>query len=369
MAFLKNAWYVACWSEDIPQGKLFHRKLLEEDVVFYRKEDGEPVALRDRCPHRFIPLHLGHLTEDTIECCYHGLRFDCTGRCVQNPHGDGKIPAAAKVRAYPLVERHGIVWIWMGEDSHDVNALPDFGLLDKASGYQISRGSLLMEANYILMGENLLDLSHVAFLHDGLLGSPGMEKTIPSVREEDGHLYVDRFMPGVTAPGIPDLLYKRDGGMVDVWQNVRWTAPGNYLIDGGCCEPGGDRKDGAWYFGVHLLTPETSQSTHYHFAACRPPGSPVNSELDAELARLRKIAFTEQDKPIVDMQQRIVGDRDFWSMKPVLLAIDAGPVRMRRTMERLVAEEHEGIGQAGGISEMPITFVAGSDTRDMGTVK
>ena len=167
-------------------------------------------------------------------------------------------------------------------------------------------------------------------------------------------------MPCVKAPGIPDLLYKRDGGVVDVWQNVRWTAPGNYLIDGGCCEPGGPREDGAWYFGVHLLTPETAHSTHYHFAACRPPGAPVDAELDAELARLRKIAFTEQDKPIVDMQQRIVGDSDLWSMKPVLLAIDVGPVRMRRTMERLVAEEQESIGQSDNVAEVPVELIKAS---------
>src|SRR4029453_372154 len=126
-----------------------------------------------------------------------------------------------------------------------------------------------------------------------------------------------------------------------VWQNVRWTAPSNYLIDGGICEPGGRREDGAWYYGVHLLTPESETSTHYHFAAARPPGSAVDSDLDAELARLRKIAFTEQDKPIVEAQQAVVGRRDFWKIKQIFLPLDPGPVLYRPTIERLIANEQK----------------------------
>jgi phenylpropionate dioxygenase-like ring-hydroxylating dioxygenase large terminal subunit len=339
MAFLKNAWYVACWSEDLKPGELLARKILGSDVLMFRGNEGRPVALTDRCPHRFIPLSMGRLVGETVECCYHGLRFDCTGRCVLNPHGDGKIPAAAQVPSYPMAERDGIVWIWMGDRDADVSAIPKFDLLDPKSGHHVTRGVVVMQVNYVLMGENLLDLSHVTFLHEGLLGNPGMEKTLPQVREEGGHLYVDRLMPRVKAPGIPDLLYKRDGRIVDVWQNVRWTPPSNYLIDGGICEPDGRREDGAWYFGVHLLTPETETSTHYHFAAARPPDAAADPDLDAELARLRKIAFTEQDKPIVEAQQAVVGTRDFWQMKPVLLPIDAGPVRMRRIIERLIANE------------------------------
>lgn len=341
MKFLENAWYVAAWSVDVPAGTLLARKILDTALVLFRDPKGAVAALHDRCPHRFIPLSMGRLEGDTIECCYHGLRFDGTGRCVHNPHGDGRVPAAGKVRSYPVVERDGIVWIWMGDQPPTHETVPAFPMLDPAAGYHRSFGLVRMEANYILMGENLLDLSHVAYLHDGLLGSPGMEKSIPEVREEEGHLYVDRWMPGVAAPAILDLLHRRDRGIVDVWQNVRWTPPGNYLIDGGACDPGAPRKTGGWYYGVHLLTPETQGTTHYHFAACRPPSALSSAELDAELAKLRKIAFAEQDKPIVDMQQRIVGDRDLWSMKPVLLQIDAGPVRMRRTMERLVAQEQK----------------------------
>jgi phenylpropionate dioxygenase-like ring-hydroxylating dioxygenase large terminal subunit len=339
MAFLRNAWYVACWSDDVRPGELFSRKLLDEEIVFYRKTDSAPVALHDRCPHRFIPLHLGKLHDDVIECCYHGLQFDCSGKCVKNPHGDGKIPAAAKVRSYPVEERHGIVWIWMGDREADASTIPAYPMLDAGSGFHLTKGQVHIGANYVLMGENLLDLSHVAFLHDGLIGSKQMVATLPVVREENGVLHVDREMPDVDVPAVFDMLFRQDGKPVDAWQNMRWMAPGCYLLDAGVKAPGGEREVQGWYYGIHLLTPETSSTTHYHFASARPPGSVSDAATDAELARLRRIAFAEQDKPIVDAQQQVIGDKDLWAMKPVLLAVDAGPVRMRRTVERLVKEE------------------------------
>lgn len=339
MPFLRNAWYVACWSGEVPPNQMFHRKLLGDDVVMYRKADGTPVALHDRCPHRFIPLHLGQLQDDVIECCYHGLKFDCSGRCVHNPHGDGKIPAAAKVRSYPVVERHGILWIWMGEQEADAGRIPDYSMLDAEQGYHVTRGGIHLDANYILMGENLLDLSHVAYLHDGLIGSKQMVATLPNVREAGGVLYVDREMPSVDVPAVFDMLFRQDGQPVDAWQNMQWRAPGCYLLDAGVKAPGQPREVMGWYYGIHLLTPETETATHYHFASARPPGSVSDAATDAELARLRRIAFADQDKPIVDAQQQVVGTQDLWALNPVLLAVDAGPVRMRRTMERLIREE------------------------------
>lgn len=182
MAFLNDAWYVAGWSDEAKAGEMFHRTILEQRIVFFRTTDGSPVALRDRCPHRFVPLHLGRIRGDVVECCYHGLQFDCTGACVRNPHGDGQIPAAAKVRTYPVVDKHGMLWIWMGESAHDASTIPDYSMLDTGAGYRTSRGRTLIEANYELMGENLLDLSHVPFLHTGLLGSSEGLSAMPQVR-------------------------------------------------------------------------------------------------------------------------------------------------------------------------------------------
>ena len=335
MSFVKNAWYVACWSDEVKAGELFTRTLLDERVVFYRRADGTPVALRDRCPHRFIPLSMGRLRDDVVECGYHGLQFDSSGACVRNPHGDGRIPAAARVQAYTAHDRHGMLWIWMGDAAADPALIPDYGMLDEGSGYRTSRGQLHINANYELMGENLLDLSHISFLHEGLLGSPEQVHAKQEVVQDGDRLQCNRWMPNVSVPGVFDMLFRRDGRPVDMWTNMRWDPPGCFLLDTGVQAPGESRERGAWYYGIHILTPETARTTHYHFAAARPPGPELDPETNARLAEMRRIAFEDQDKPIIDAQQEALGDNDFWDMKPVLLNVDLGPVRMRHTLERL----------------------------------
>ncbi|WP_175684641.1 aromatic ring-hydroxylating dioxygenase subunit alpha [Burkholderia anthina] len=340
MSYLRNAWYVACWSDEVKQGEMLSRTLLGEPVVFYRLTDGTPVALQDRCPHRFIPLHLGTIKNDAIECCYHGLQFDCTGACVKNPHGDGKIPSAARVRKYPVADRHGMLWIWMGDDKEDPSLITDYSVLDEQSGYKTSRGKIMIDANYELVAENLLDLSHAPFLHEGLLGTPEMVAAAPVVREEGNTLHVDRWMPNVSVPATFDMVFRCDGKKVDNWQNMIWYPPACFILDVGVHAPGESRDRGAWFYGIHILTPETDRTTHYHFAAAYPPGSPViDAETNARLGEMRRIAFEEQDKPILNAQQAAIGDQDFWSMKPVLLNVDAGPVRMRRKLAQLIEQE------------------------------
>lgn len=337
MAYVKNAWYVACWSHQVRPDEMFHRTLLDQAVVFYRKRDGSAVALQDRCPHRFIPLHLGTIRDDRIECGYHGLQFDCSGACVKNPHGEGKIPAAAKVQAYALEERHGLLWIWMGDQPADAQRIPDYRVLEPGKGFALSTGGYLhIEANYELMAENLLDLSHITYLHDGLLGSPEQVGADQTLTDDDGHLVCRRWMPGVSVPGIFDMLYRRDNQPVDMWTEMRWIPPSNFLLDSGVHAPGGEREDHGWYYGVHILTPETATTTHYHFAAALPPGTALTDEQATKFAQLRRYAFEEQDKPILDAQQTALGGNDFWAMKPILLSIDAGPVRMQRKLEQLI---------------------------------
>jgi phenylpropionate dioxygenase-like ring-hydroxylating dioxygenase large terminal subunit len=342
MNFIRNAWYVACWSAEVKVGAMFNRRLLDEPVVFFRKEDGAAVALQDRCPHRFIPLHLGTVRGDRIECGYHGLQFDCSGKCIKNPHGDGKIPAAAKVRSYPVQDRHGMLWIWMGDGDGAATPVPDYSMIEAGSGYLTSTGGYIhIKANYELMAENLLDLSHITYLHDGLLGSPEQVGADQVVKDQDGEIHCNRWMPEISVPGVFDMLYERDGGKVDMWTNMRWLPPSCFVLDSGVHAAGGAREDHGWYYGVHILTPEGPLTTHYHFAAALPLGTRLTTEEAAKFAEMRRFAFQEQDKPILDAQQAAIGNNDFWDMKPVLLSIDAGPVRMRRALERMLAAEKQ----------------------------
>lgn len=346
MSFIRNAWYVACWSDEVKAGEMFHRRLLDELIVFYRNAAGEAVALQDRCPHRFVPLHLGKLVDDRIECVYHGLQFDCSGACVKNPHGDGKVPAAAKVRKYQVHDRYGMLWIWMGQTAGDPATIPDYSVLNPDTGFSFSRGYLHIGSDYELMGENLLDLSHITYLHDGYLGSPEQAGADQQVKEDGEHIVCNRWMPRVTPPAIFDMLYRRDGQPVDMWTNMRWIPPSCFLLDSGVQQAGAaHRDDHGWYYGVHILTPESAQTTHYHFAAAMPAGTRLSPEDDKKFRALRRYAFEVQDKPIIEAQQAAIGDADFWSLKPVLLSVDVGPVRMRRALQRMLKEEQSQTNQ------------------------
>jgi len=165
MAYLRNAWYVAAWSDEIGEG-LFSRTILEQKIVFFRDAEGKVVAARDICPHRFAPLHMGRLTEEgTLECAYHGLRFNTQGKCVFNPDGAGKIPPGTGLTMFPTAERYQAVWIWMGDPkSADESKIVNLPQTEPRAGWSVIRGDLSVPAHYELITDNLMDLSHVRCL-------------------------------------------------------------------------------------------------------------------------------------------------------------------------------------------------------------
>src|SRR5215813_704975 len=162
--FLRNYWYVAASAAEIGR-KPFARMILGEPVVFFRTEDGAPVAFEDRCAHRHLPLSMGKLVGDRLQC-------HCTGQCVRIP-GQELIPPSAKVKTYPVTERHRWVWIWMGDPAlADPARITDFHWLDDPA-WGAKASYLHVKANWQLVVDNLLDLTHLAFVHVGRLGAPG----------------------------------------------------------------------------------------------------------------------------------------------------------------------------------------------------
>jgi phenylpropionate dioxygenase-like ring-hydroxylating dioxygenase large terminal subunit len=352
MAFLRNTWYVAMWGQDLDPGQLEQRVICDEPIVIYRQADGTAAALADQCAHRFAPLSRGKLCGDNgdhVECPYHGLQYDADGTCVVNPHGTGRIPAALHIRSYPIVERHTILWIWMGDQPADADLIPDFSHLDEnAPGIVSKRDWMVIDVDYRLMADNLLDLSHVNFLHDGLLGHPDMndaEVDLRDVVEPSGaetH-YVTRTVRNVRPPMLFDLMYRNDNEPVDVWAEMRWNAPGCLRNHSGATQPGAPREEGMTVIGSHLLTPINEHQMRYHIAAVQLGGTPAGetpADVADQLSRLRRFAFEEQDRPMVEAQQ-LAYDRAGGpeNLKPVMLSIDAAPLRARRTLARLIADE------------------------------
>lgn len=341
MSYLKNTWYVAMWAQDLPADKLVGRTITEQPLVLFRDPHGDPVAMLDRCPHRFAPLQLGTLCDrgQKIKCGYHGLEFDTSGTCVHNPHSQ-TIPAAARVPVFKAVQRHSLIWVWMGDKQAQPDLIPDYSAFDESNNERVSRRETIeLEVNYQLMTDNLLDLSHVSFLHDGVLGHSGMVQGQIKVDREGDTLYVKRATPEVAPPGMFDLLYKRDGQPVDVWADMRWNAPACMLNNAGVCPPGAARDTGVWILGAHILTPISQFRSQYHFAAVRYDDAVVRnaeqqSEVMEKLSALRRYAFEEQDEPMVLAQQTAqLAAGGLGTLKPVLLSIDVGPVQARRMMD------------------------------------
>jgi vanillate O-demethylase monooxygenase subunit len=339
MRFLRNIWYAAAWGKDVATDKLLYRKIANQPVLLTRRMDGTPVAMSNVCPHRFAPLHLGCKKGDRIQCGYHGLEFDAEGKCVHNPNVPGIIPPAMKVPTFAVVEKHTMLWIWLGDAPADEALIPDFSVMDDGDGLSRHRDHFTMRVNVELISNNVMDLSHASFLHAGLLATPEHANAEIVVKQEGRTVTCERWSRNVPVPKVFDLLFRRDGRNVDFWNVMRWDPPSCFLLDVGCHAPGASRDEGAGYFGIHLLTPETETTTHYHVGIVRKPVAEAEQEFQAEIAQLRLHAFQNQDEPLMEAMQDMLGVDELLRRQPVLFNVDAGPVRMKRVLDDLVAKE------------------------------
>lgn len=337
MPYLKNAWYAAGWSAELGEQPVA-RIILEQPVVLFRGATGRPSALFDACPHRFAPLSLGRVTGSGIACGYHGLEFDGAGRCVRNPHGKGAIPAALAVRSYPLVEKYGMIWIWMGDvERADEGAIPPLAGLE-SSDLSWVHGQLHVAANYELVIDNLLDLTHVEFLHP-FLASPGNSHRTAFRAEQKGE-QVSAFydIKGEPVSGLFQLLWDGDETHGDMHAYMHWHAPSNLYLDVGMSPAGGDTAAGAKIPSTHLLTPETEDTTHYFWAAGRNRRH-GDEQISGMLHYGTQNAFENEDEPMIRAVRSRMRSNDLFAHGPALLPIDEAGVRARRVLKGKIDAE------------------------------
>jgi vanillate O-demethylase monooxygenase subunit len=338
MNYLRNAWYVAAVHDELPAGKLLARTYLEEPMVLFRDNAGAVRALQDRCAHRFAPLSEGTLCDGgaSVQCRYHGLRFDGGGTCVHNPQGP--VPKAAVVRSYPVRERDGLVWIWMGDAEPDELAIPDYAAITTAPEHATIRGYMPTACHYELFVDNILDLSHVDFLHPTTLGSGALSRTRPEVSDPGPRsVRIAWLSSGDSAPAAFDAHLREQGRPTDQWTEVTWTAPATMLLRAGATLQGEAREAGVGTHNLHLATPETRTTTHYWYWSTRDFA--VTAEANAFIRPIIEGVFANEDKPMLEMQQRRIGGEDFWALQPVLLPADAGAARVRRKLRALIDAE------------------------------
>jgi phenylpropionate dioxygenase-like ring-hydroxylating dioxygenase large terminal subunit len=338
--FLTTRWYVAAWPEQITRSFL-PRTILDQPLLFYRQSNGTPVALMDRCPHRFAPLSLGRMLDgDVLECGYHGLQFNADGKCVLNPHGDGTIPPVARVRKFPLVERHGLVWIWMGDpDLAQSTPIPEMKFMaGSPSGYQTVHNYIQAKFASHLLIDNLMDLSHAEFLHRGSFSAGYAPKSTIKIDATVDSVTVDRTLFEVDIPPFMTALFDAKGKPVDHWYIFTWMAPGIIKYEFGVSTVGDSRDNGARLYATHIATPESAEKTHY-FASISRDYELDNVRLDEFMRDMQYQPVATEDSPMLEAVQNRMNGQDFWSMRPVLLQVDAAPVKVRQIMDRLLKAE------------------------------
>lgn len=341
--FLKNAWYVAAWDTEVKHA-LHAATLLGESIVLYRKTDGVVVALEDACPHRKLPLSMGRLLGDVVECGYHGLTFDGSGTCVKAACVS-RVPQAAQVRTYPVEERYGLIWLWMGDPARaDRSKILDIAEWQDPQ-WGLNRGdSMTIECNYLFMTDNLLDPSHVAWVHQSTFGNSACESLPLQTAVNHNGVVVSRWLHDVdVAPFY--TKYLKFEGRCDRLQYYEVRYPAHAIIKGVLTPAGTASENGRVHEKAFLMdsynfmTPVDENRTRYYWFQLRnfdADDEAVSRQFASDVRR----AF-EEDRVILaavhaGMKKRTTPNID--------LAIDSGPLRFRRGMEALIRAEQESAG-------------------------
>lgn len=341
---VRNAWYVADWSEAFGQS-LSPVRILGDAIVIYRKADGGAVALEDACPHRKLPLSRGRLKGDVIECGYHGLTFDCSGKCVRAPTQESMIPKGAEVRSYPVIDRWNLLWIWMGDpDRANADEIVNIENFDNPAWGKTAGGALEIACNYLYVMDNLLDPSHVAWVHQSSFAGAGTEnEPLKMDRLEDG-IVVWRWTYDRPPPPYYAGLLKFEGNC-DRKQHYECRLPSiaiNKSIFTPCGTGGPDKElpDQAFVnISYNFMTPVDGDNTRYFWFQHRNT-EPDNEEISRYMFDGAKMAF-EEDRDVLTLVHNGMTHR---KTPNIDLRLDTGAVQFRILLEKRMLAEQEQAG-------------------------
>jgi phenylpropionate dioxygenase-like ring-hydroxylating dioxygenase large terminal subunit len=341
-AWVRNAWYVAGWAHELGSDAVIARTIIGEPLVLYRQDDGTPVVLQDRCCHRLAPLSMGRREGDNLRCMYHGFKFSPEGRCIEIP-GQPKIPPKAVVRRYPAVESGSWLWVWMGDPAlaDPTQIAPTISLKDPA--YRMKAGQLDYDANYILIDDNLLDLSHLSFAHENTLGRgmPQWAQERPRISRLERGLRVERWIQN---RATPPYMQQKLGDTFDNFIAYDFLFPGLFLLRAYFYPAGTAQR-------VNLeapnepplfqrcddqaVTPVDARRSRYFYAA-GARAQDIEWPQVEKMYGITETAFHE-DKALIEAQQKMI-DRD--PEHPMVLATaDAAPTQFRRMVQQWLDAE------------------------------
>lgn len=318
--------------------ELRERYILDRSIVLYRKEDGTPIALQNRCAHRSYPLHESSLEGDEIRCGYHGIKYNTVGEIIEVPCQS--MCPRVKIKHYVLREIGPFVWIWMGDpEAADEDLLPETRIHDKPNWTVIVGDYNHVEGNYLLMQENLCDLSHLPYLHEKSFGAgKAYAEVLLHVDSQgdtvDYHRYTENQWDLIKFIYPPSIDFSktdyehRSGGT--------FLSPG--MLNGyGKLTPRNDDASLTHYVN-HYLTPERQNSCHYYWYVARDYAL---NDMDFNRRFRQFIAKGfEEDKTATRLIQKML-TTDYHEFREITVAGDKAGTMMRMTVKRLADAEKQ----------------------------
>jgi phenylpropionate dioxygenase-like ring-hydroxylating dioxygenase large terminal subunit len=333
-----NCWWVAATAQEVTRNPLC-RWLLDQRVVLFRTEEGVLAALEDRCAHRWAPLSQGKLIGDEIACPYHGFRYNTRGACTHIPT-QSHISPRVQVRAYPVHEHCSFVWIWMGNpDRADPTLLPDIPWFSDRTYIQL-RTYTQVRCNYMLLHENVLDLTHLAYVHADVQYK-GLQTPPATVQVTDHSV---TFI--VRNPNVPLAPFQAIAMGTEAGKRVNRVDWGTFASPA-CHFSGTDTEDPAplngrsgrySLRGLHCATPISPNRCHYWSAVAQDYGHEVTNLKEEFTALLESII--KQDTDVLEaIQMTIDQDMRRDNVPENLVASDRAPVEARRILKKMLEAE------------------------------
>ncbi|MBV8495188.1 MAG: aromatic ring-hydroxylating dioxygenase subunit alpha [Gammaproteobacteria bacterium] len=354
---LKNAWYAAAWDREVAR-TLLPLTIGGERIVLYRTLAGDPVALEDACAHRKLPLSMGRLTGDSVECGYHGMVYGASGRCTHIP-GFPRVPAVARVRSYPVAFRYGLVWIWMGDPARaDPTSIFPVEHWDDPAWGRTAGGSMPVACNYLFITDNLLDPSHVAWVHRSSFGNEACEEEPVETTESAAGVVASRWMRDVEAAPFYRSLVGFTG-RCDRLQHYEVRYPSHAIIKAVFVPAGVSGASASQHphamlmDSYNFMTPIDENQTRYFWFQLRN-FAPQDSGVSQMMEEGVRAAFAE-DRIVLEAVHE--GFRNQVT-RNIDLAIDRPSLLFRKRLAQMIAAENADAGPASGPSPSTLSTLS-----------
>lgn len=331
-AYPTQAWYSVATATEVTRQPLA-RRVLETSLVLYRTQAGQIAVLEDRDAHAPYPLSLGEVIGDEIVSAYSGFRYAPDGRCTHVPTQE-HVPIGARVRAWPVREQDGLVWVWFGRDGlAELRQPPQAGWLVDEQWTSLGQ-EWTTAANLLLLHENFADITHVAVV-DPLIAPPVLSAgPVPRLEVEVAETSVSfarDYPPGPVSPWLAPLLDLPADAAVAQREEGRFVSPGLWVDTWTFLLPGNRR---ARFRFTHAVTPVDAGSTMHRWRVSRDFAT--KDEVSQQLLPIFATYYRRVQAILQTMQAVITADGE---RNDVRVAADAAAIAVRRIVHRLLTDE------------------------------